>query len=64
MSRLYTAMMIQDVDHRQHELHKCAQWEVLAVSDKEDEEDRRLSLPVIAAHEQCMQLRTLYNVVY
>ncbi len=49
MSRLYTAMMIQDVDHRQHELHKCAQWEVLVVSDKEDEEDRRLSLPVIAA---------------
>lgn len=43
-------MMIQDVDDSQHELDKCTQWEVLDVIDQEQEEDKWLWLPVIAAH--------------
>ena len=42
MSKLYTVMMIQDVDHRRHELNTCTQREVLDVNDREEEEDRWL----------------------
>ncbi len=52
MSKLYTVMMIQDEDHRQHELNRCTQWEVLDVNDREEEEGKWLWLPVTAAQGQ------------
>ncbi len=39
---MYIVVMIQDEDHRQHELNKCTQGEMRDVNDREEEEDRWL----------------------
>ena len=41
-------MTVQDVDNRHHELYTHTEWEVLDVSDRGEEEDRRLRQLVVA----------------